>query len=95
MQCPYLIPNKMDICDRRSGIDRRRVYIPRSEPERRFNQERRTGRDRRIQKDQRNVIIAKRYSDMYMEWSDTQKGLLLAVLLSLSLWALIIKCFNF
>ena len=90
MQRDYSIPKKIDIWDRRSGIDRRRVCIPRSEPERRFNQERRSCQDRRIQEDQRNVIIPRRYSDRCMELSNTQKGLLLAVFLSLPLWALII-----
>jgi len=90
MRRAYSISKKIDIWDRRSGIDRRRVFIPRSEPERRFNQERRSGQDRRIQKDQRNVIIARRYSDRCMELSNTQKGLFLAVLFSLPLWALII-----
>jgi len=90
MQRDSSIPKKIDIWDRRSGIDRRNVCIPRSEPERRFNQERRSGQDRRIQKDQRNGIIQRRYSDRYMEWSDSQKGLLFAVFLSLPLWALII-----
>jgi hypothetical protein len=93
MQRDYSNPKKIDIWDRRSGIDRRKVFIPRSEPERRFNQERRSGQDRRIKQDHRNVTIARRYSDLYEEVSKTHKGISLAAFLSLSLWALIIIFF--
>jgi hypothetical protein len=84
------IPEKLDRWDRRSGIDRRRDYIPGYVPERRSNQERRSGQDRRSRKDQGNVIVLRRHSDTYMEFANTLKGIFLAILLSLPLWALII-----
>jgi hypothetical protein len=90
MRCTYSIAEKIDSWGRRSGIDRRMVVIPVSVPERRSIQERRSGQDRRSQKDQGNVINLRRNSDRYMEFANTQKGLFLATLLSLPLWALII-----
>jgi hypothetical protein len=90
MCCAYSIPEKEDKWSRRSGIDRRMVSIPLSGHERRSSQERRSGQDRRIRKDQGNVIILRRYSDMYMEFANTMKGIFLATSLSLPLWALII-----
>ena len=93
MRHAFLIAKNRDIWGRRSGIDSRRVCIPRSEPERRLNQERRSGQDRRIQKDQSNVIVARRYSDRCKLLSNTEKALFLAVLFSVSLWATIIIFF--
>jgi len=86
----YSIPEKIDIWGRRSGIDRRMGFSPVSAPERRSNQDRRSGQDRRSRKDQGNVINLRRNIDRYMEFTNTQKGLFLAISLSLPLWALII-----
>ena len=90
MRFAYSISEKIDRWGRRSGIDRRGVFIPGSVPERRSNQERRSGQDRRRREDQGNVINLRRNSDRYMEFANTQKGLFIATLLSLPLWALII-----
>ena len=90
MHCANSIPEKVDKWGRRSGIDRRSVFIPGTIPERRSNQERRSGQDRRSREDQGNVINLRRNSDRYMEFVNTQKGILLATLLSLPIWALII-----
>jgi hypothetical protein len=84
------IPEKIDRRDRRSGIDRRRDFIPGYVPERRSNQERRSGQDRRIRKDNGNVSYLGRISDTYMEFANTIKGIFIATLLSLPLWAFII-----
>jgi len=90
MRYAYPIPEKKDTWGRRSGIDRRMDSLPLSVPERRFNQERRIGQDRRMQKDTCKVIILRRYSDRYIEFANTMKGIFFATLLSLPLWALII-----
>ncbi|HVO66369.1 MAG TPA: hypothetical protein VMT12_07800 [Syntrophales bacterium] len=90
MSYDYSIPEKKDTWGRRSGIERRMVSLPLSVPDRRSNQERRRGQDRRMQKDPYNVTILRRSSDMYMEFANTMKGIFLAALLSLPLWALII-----
>ena len=86
----YSIPEKIDSWGRRSGMDRRMGFFPVSAPERRSNQDRRSGQDRRSRKDQGNVINLRRNIDRYMEFTNTQKGLFLAISLSLPLWALII-----
>jgi hypothetical protein len=90
MRRAYSIAEKIDRLGRRSGIDRRRVFIPVSVPERRSSQERRSNQDRRSQKDQGNIINLRRNSDRYMEFTNTMKGMFFATLLSLPLWALII-----
>ena len=86
----YSIPEKTDRWGRRSGIDRRMGFFPVSAPERRSNQDRRNGQDRRSREDQGNVINLRRNIDRYMEFTNTQRGLFLAISLSLPFWALII-----
>jgi hypothetical protein len=78
---------------RRFGEDRRKLSILGYSPERRSGQDRRTNEDRRIQLEAEKVAFLKRNADRYMEFANTQKGLLYGLLLSLPLWALIIFMF--
>ena len=78
---------------RRSGMDRRNFSISRSMPERRSGEERRGSLDRRSRRDLGDLLYLRRNTDRYLEFANTQKGLILGVLLSLPLWALII--FNY
>jgi hypothetical protein len=78
---------------RRMGMDRRRGSIPGFAPDRRTGQDRRADQDRRSRVDPENASYLKRNSDRYMEFANTQKGLLWGFLLSLPLWALIIFMF--
>ena len=78
---------------RRMGIDRRKVSSLDFAPDRRSAQDRRADQDRRFRVDPDNVSYLKRNSDRYMEFANTQKGVLWAFLLSLPLWALIIFMF--
>lgn len=75
---------------RRSGSERRKFPILEYAPERRSGQERRDNQDRRNGTDSGEAIYLKRNADRYMEFANTQKGVFLAMLLSLPLWALII-----
>jgi hypothetical protein len=78
---------------RRLGEDRRKLSILGYFPDRRSGQDRRTNEDRRIQLEAEKVAFLKRNADRYMEFANTQKGLLYGLLLSLPLWALIIFMF--
>jgi hypothetical protein len=78
---------------RRMGVDRRKDSIPGFYPDRRSGQDRRADQDRRSTSDLGNVSHLKRNSDRYMEFANTQKGVLWALLLSVPLWALIIFMF--
>jgi hypothetical protein len=75
---------------RRSGSERRKFPILEYAPERRSGQERRGDEDRRNGTDSGEAIYLKRNADRYMEFANTQKGVFLAMLLSLPLWAIII-----
>ena len=75
---------------RRSGSERRKFSILEYAPERRSGQDRRNDEDRRNETRAGEAIYLKRDADRYMEFANTQKGLLLATLLSLPLWAIII-----
>ncbi len=75
---------------RRMGMDRRKTSIPGFYPDRRSGQDRRADLDRRSILDLDNVSQFKRNSDRFMEFANTQKGVLWAFLLSVPLWALII-----
>ena len=75
---------------RRSGIDRRKFFAPEFGLERRSGQDRRSNRERRSGKGLIDVSCLKRGTDRYVEFANTQKGLSLAFLLSLPIWALII-----
>jgi hypothetical protein len=75
---------------RRLGNDRRKFSILEYAPERRSGQDRRGNEDRRNGRGSGGVIYLKRDTDRYVEFANTQKGLFLAMLLSLPLWALII-----
>ncbi len=75
---------------RRSGIDRRKFFIPEHAPENRSGQDRRSNQERRKGRDLSGVSYLKRGTDRYMEFANTQKGLFLAIMLSLPVWALII-----
>ena len=78
---------------RRTGDDRRKIPIPGFLPERRTGQDRRIYQDRRNRIDEGNIAFLRRNTDRYMEFANTQKGLLYGLLLSLPLWALIIFMF--
>jgi hypothetical protein len=75
---------------RRSGVERRKFSILEYAPERRSGEARRGDQDRRSGRGSEEAIYLKRDTDRYMEFANTQKGLFLAVLLSLPLWAMII-----
>jgi len=75
---------------RRSGIDRRKFLAPEFVPERRSGQDRRSNQERRNGRDLIEVGCLKRGTDRYAEFANTQKGLSLAFLLSLPIWALIV-----
>jgi len=78
---------------RRTGDDRRKVSILGFLPERRTGQDRRIYEDRRDRIDEENVAYLRRNMDRYLEFANTQKGLLYGLLLSLPLWGLIIFMF--
>ena len=78
---------------RRTGDDRRKVSIPGFLPERRTGQDRRSYQERRSRVDEGNVALLRRNTDRYMEFANTQKGLLYGLLLSIPLWGLILFMF--
>jgi hypothetical protein len=78
---------------RRTGDDRRKVSVPGFLLERRSGQDRRSYQDRRNQMDAENSSLLKRNADHYLEFANTQKGLLYGLLLSLPFWGLIIFMF--
>ena len=78
---------------RRTGDDRRKVFVLGFLPERRSGQDRRSYQDRRNRIDAEDVSLLKRNADRYMEFANTQKGLLYGLLLSIPLWGLIIFMF--
>ncbi len=80
---------------RRKGPDRRETVIPGFIPERRTGQDRRSYQDRRARLDLDPASFLRRGTDRYMEFVNTQKGILYGFLLSLPLWALIIFVFFF
>lgn len=80
---------------RRAGADRRKTFIPGFIPERRTGQDRRCYQDRRTRLDFDPSSYLRRNTDRYMEFANTQKGMLYGLLLSLPLWALIIFMFFF
>ncbi len=71
-------------------MDRRRVSNPGFAPDRRTGQDRRADQDRRSGADLETVSYLKRNADRYVEFANTQKGMLWAFLLSLPLWGLIV-----
>ena len=82
----------LDISDqggRRSGIERRKNFIPRYKPERRSGQDRRKSQERRNRYDPGAVSYLKRSMDRYMEYANTHKGIAYGLLLSLTIWAAI------
>lgn len=89
----YLKVGIPDKGGRRSGGDRRKVSMLGFLPERRSGQDRRSYLDRRNRMDAENASLLKRNADRYMEFANTQKGLLYGLLLSLPLWGLIIFMF--
>ena len=78
---------------RRTCNDRRKVFVLGFLPERRSGQDRRSCQDRRNRIDAENASLLKRNADRYMEFANTQKGLLYGLLLSIPLWGLIIFMF--
>ena len=86
----YSIARKKNNGGRRSGIDRRKLFIPEFTPDRRSNEDRRSSQDRRNARSLAEVSNPKRGTDRYAEFVNTQKGILVAILLSFPIWALII-----
>ena len=84
------IAERGEIGGRRSGIDRRKLFISGYTPERRSNQDRRSSQDRRSRQNPGNAFNLRRSMDRYMEFVNTQKGVFLAILMSIPIWALII-----
>ena len=84
------IAEKGEIDGRRSGLDRRKLFIPGYTPERRSNQDRRSSQDRRSRQNPGNAFNLRRSMDRYMEFVNTQKGVFLAILMSIPIWAVII-----
>ena len=80
---------------RRKAPDRRKTFMPGFIPERRTGQDRRSYQDRRTRLDLDAASFLRRNTDRYMEFANTQKGMLYGLLLSLPLWALIIFMFLF
>ena len=89
----YLKVGIPDKGGRRAGADRRKISIAGFLPERRAGQDRRSYEDRRNRIEEENIAFLRRNTDRYMEFANTQKGLLYGLLLSLPLWALIIFMF--
>jgi len=89
----YLKVGIPDKGGRRLGGDRRKISIFGFLPEKRSGQDRRSYQDRRNRIDAENASLLKRNADRYMEFANTQKGLLYGLLLSLPLWGLIIFMF--
>lgn len=78
---------------RRSSGDRRKDSVLGFLPERRSGQDRRSYQDRRNRIDAESALLLKRNADHYVEFANTQKGMLYGLLLSLPLWGLIIFMF--
>ena len=79
---------------RRSGLDRRRVWIPAYCPDRRSGQDRRGGLVRRSGKASfLDLPEPKRKMDTYIEFLGTIKGLFYGVCLGALLWGIIIITF--
>ena len=90
MEATNPIDNLRDKGGRRSGEDRRKVAIFEVIPDRRSGLDRRMAQERRNRDESDYVSYLKRNSDRYMEFANTQKGVLFGVLLSLPVWALIV-----
>ncbi len=75
---------------RRSGKDRRKLTKLEHMIDRRSGQDRRNNLERRTGRHWENLLHLKRNTDTYMEFANTQKGLMLGILLSVPVWALII-----
>ena len=90
MEATNPIDNLRDRGGRRSGEDRRKVMILEFLPDRRSGLDRRMAQERRYRDESDYVPYLKRNSDRYMEFANTQKGMLFGFLLSLPVWALIL-----
>jgi len=82
--------NLRDRGGRRLGEDRRKVVGLHFLPDRRSGLDRRTTQERRHRNEADYVSYLKRNADRYMEFANTQKGVLFGFLLSLPVWALIL-----
>ena len=87
MRDVHSVAEKADIGGRRLGFDRRKTLIPDYEPERRSGLDRRTGQDRRGRYGQGDISYLRRHMDRYIEFKNTNKGLIYGILLSLLIWA--------
>jgi hypothetical protein len=81
---------------RRSGLDRRRLWIPAYYPERRSGQDRRNGLERRSGKASfLDLPEPKRKTDTYIEFLGTVRGLFFGVCLGALLWGITIMLITF
>ncbi len=76
---------------RRIGIDRRQAVNPEHIIDRRSGQDRRNNQDRRTGRSRGHGLHMRRGTDRYLEFANTQKGLMFGILLSVPVWALIIR----
>ena len=87
MRDAYSVAEKTDVEERRSGIDRQRVFLLEYRTERRSGKDRRNGQDRRSEKAR---IILDRNLDSFMTPPlRPLMGILFGILLSLPTWILI------
>ena len=84
------IENFRDKGGRRSGEDRRKAVVLYFVPDRRCGLDRRMSQERRNRNEADYISYLKRNSDRFMEFANTQKGVLYGFLLSLPVWALIL-----
>ncbi len=85
--------SKLGIKDRggrRAGFERRKSPLLEYTPDRRTGQDRRNVRDRRNGNFPGEIVLQRRSTDRFLEFASTQKGFLMAILMSLPLWGLIL-----
>lgn len=75
---------------RRAGIDRRRSNVLEYTPEKRSGQDRRNVQDRRNGNFPGEIVLQRRNTDRFLEFASTQKGIFMAILMSLPVWGLIL-----
>ena len=87
MRDVYSVAEKANIGDRRSGIDRQRVFRPEYRPERRSGKDRRSGQDRR--RGNARIILDRNLDSIMEPALSPWRGILYGILLSLPTWLLI------
>jgi hypothetical protein len=95
MEANYPIHRLRDRAGRRQGVDRRKVFIPGYEPDRRSGRDRRSNEDRRTQNDQAGVVFLRRNMDRYMEFANANKGITYGLISGVSVWGLLVTILIF